>query len=205
VPGPDLQIVRQGLEAFYAVELLLRSGLCAAGGAGGLLQQIRPAHIAHEEEVPRENPHRLIGARGVSQQQGDVLRRVPRRVQHLDANVADHPVIALGHENDIGLMGEGVLPIGVAHVAEKEHGARSRSQLTPSAHIVGVNVGLCDVGDAQPLLLGGLEVLADVSVRVYDQRLSGLRAADQIGGLRQVVVVEVLQQHIRILSRVDAP
>src|SRR5262249_38913557 len=59
-------------------------------------------------------------------------------------------------------------------------------------------VRLGDRDDAQPLHLGGAQVGLDVAIRVDDDRLTRRRAAHHEAGLRQLVLVEPLQDHARL-------
>ena len=68
-------------------------------------------------------------------------------------------------------------------------------QLARATHEVGVNVRLADVRDAQVLLLGSGEVLADVAVGIDDDRLTRALAADQVARLGERRVVEALEVH----------
>jgi hypothetical protein len=53
-------------------------------------EQIRAGDIADEQRAAREQQGRFLTARAVGDQETNMLRRVPRRVQHLE----DHPPIS---------------------------------------------------------------------------------------------------------------
>jgi hypothetical protein len=60
--------------------------------------------------------------------------------------------VAIIDQHHIGIVGVGVFPVGVTHVAQVDGGAGGGSQFAAAADKVGVNVRLGDVGDAQPFL-----------------------------------------------------
>jgi hypothetical protein len=63
-----------------------------------------------------------------------------------------------------------------------------------------VDVRLGDGGDAQAVVGGEREVGVDVAARVDHDGLAGRLAADQVAGLGQVLVVDVLEEHVVLPS-----
>jgi hypothetical protein len=111
--------------------------LHGVGHLGGLLEQVGTSHVAHEHEVAREDAHRTGRRRLVGDHEREVLGRVPGRVQHVEADVADGNHIAVTQQRGAVLRGEGVLPIGTAFGREVQRApvaaASSRAPETKSA------------------------------------------------------------------------
>ena len=61
---------------------------------------------------------------------------------------------------------------------------------------IGVQVGEHDVRDPQPVLLGEGQVLLDVALRIDDRGDPGLLVADDVGGVRQTIQVELLENQL---------
>ena len=88
---PDLQVIGERRGALQRGEELARAGLHRAGHVRRLLEQVRPAHITHEEEVTRHHRDRL---------------RRDRRVGIAALQVGDHLVHRCGARRQI--MGDRV-------------------------------------------------------------------------------------------------
>ncbi len=61
-----------------------------------------------------------------------------------------------------------------------------------------MNVRLGHVRDAQSLLLGRLDILRRVTVRVDDDGLVRRQAADKVAGLGDRRLVELRQEHVQV-------
>ena len=122
--------------------------------------------------MPTRRRARAIPA---SDQEGEVLRRVPRRMEHVDADVADADAIAVFQ---LARMLELILPVLIALIRKTKTGARPVRQLARPRNIVRVNVGFGDVRDPQPLLCGGPDVVVDIPISVDDDGFVGLLAAN---------------------------
>ncbi len=118
VSRPELQVVGHTLEALDRRVELSRRLLHRSLDPRGSLQQVGPTHIADEDEITRKHPDRTVRGGGVGDHEADVLRRVSRRVQNLDAHVADHEGITVV-EQDRPLFGsELVFPVRAALVGQ---------------------------------------------------------------------------------------
>ena len=69
---------------------------------------------------------------------------------------------------------------------------------------IGVQVGEHDVRDPQVVLAGEGQVLLDVALRIDDDRHAGGLVADDVGGVRETVQVELLEDHRCVSEPVNA-
>ncbi len=201
VARPELQPVRVLAEALQQPEERARAVLHGVGEARRALQQIRPPHVADEDEVAREGPHGPVGASGVGDDEGEVLRCVAGRRDHVDAHVAHHERVAVPHEDGVNALRavvvgrEPVLPVGVPLVREVEGGPRPVGELARAGHEVRVDVRLRHVRDAEPLVGRRAHVLLHVAVGVHHQGLASGRTPHQVARLGEAVVVEAPEKH----------
>ncbi len=192
---PDLQEVGKLAEALERAEELPRAELHGAGHVRGALEQVGAAHVAHEEEVAGQRAHRLIGARHVGDQKGEMFRRMSWRVHDGDLHLPHPEGRALAQQRSTRLRRVGVAPVGSPHAGEMEAGTGAVRQLPRAGHEIRVDVRLGHVGDAESLRVGNLKVLIDVPVGIDDQRFAAGGAAHQVAGLGELVVVEVSKEH----------
>ena len=80
--GQDFQIIGEFLQPLDTREELARAGLRLAGQFGS-------ADVADHQRVPGQQKPRVGSAGLVRDQQGNVLRRVPRSMQHPGLYVAE--------------------------------------------------------------------------------------------------------------------
>ena len=59
-------------------------------------------------------------------------------------------------------------------------------------------LGRCD--DAQVVGFGEIDVAVNITLRVDDDRLARFLATDEVGGLRELVVVNHAHEHGRLLG-----
>ncbi len=78
--GPDLDVLREPAELRETREHLLRAGDLGVEDTRGLLEEVGPPDIAHEDEVAGEDHHGLGPRREVVEHERDVLGRVARGV-----------------------------------------------------------------------------------------------------------------------------
>lgn len=111
-------------------------------------------------------------------QQADVLGRVARSVQHLDADL----------ELELLAVVEG--PAGIAELslrrAQQLHVA-SRRHLGQAREVVIVAVGVGGEAHPQALHASGLEVAIDVSTGIEQQGFARLLRADQVRGVAEAL------------------
>ena len=112
----------------------------------------------------------------------------PGGVHDLQHHVPERDALAVGQRPD----GE----VGRRRRAVADPGAGGLGQLQVSGDEVGVEVGVDDSDDAQPVLAGLLQVHLDVAARVDHHRLPGAGVPDQVGGLGQAVEVVLREVHV---------
>ena len=129
-------------------------------------EQIRPPDRTNEERVAGQDPNRRGG---FAHDDRDVLRRVSRRVQEREDDVADAQLLPM------------------RHFLRRKRRVRSRAdngdgaaggKLPRPGDEVGVGVGLNRVGELQAPLAGEGRVRVDVPPGIDNHRLAGAIAAD---------------------------
>jgi hypothetical protein len=116
----------------------------------------------------------------------------------LEPDVADPEHVTVADQRRLVLRGEAVLPVGAALGAEVERRAGGVRELARARDVVGMDVRLRHVRDAELLGGGRREVGFDVAVGVDDDRLAGGGAADEVGRLREPLIVESLEEHVTV-------
>ena len=180
---PDLRVERP------------RAGLHGAFHVRRALEQVRPADVADEDEVPRGGGDRLGRMRLIRHEKRQMLGRMARRVHHVERHVADLDPIAMLHQRRLLIAGKPVLPARVALVGEKQRRAGFRPQFAAARQKVGVNVRLSYVRHPRVLSARRVDVLIDVAIRIDDDRFTGDAATDQIAGLGEFRLEEPLDEH----------
>ena len=107
-----------------------------------------------------------------------MLRCVAGGVQDIYFDVANHPAIAILNQHHICLMGILIFPVGIAHIAQVDGRAGRSGQFTTATDKVGMNVGLGDVGNAQPLFGRCFQIGRNIPFRVHYQRFASFGATD---------------------------
>ena len=108
-----------------------------------------------------------------------------RRLQRAQHDVADAQLVAVAHR--------AMRELGIRRRAKHDLRAGALRQLAMPADEVGVQVRLDDVADAQAALVGRVDVLLDVALRIDDRRLAV--RTDQVRGMRQAAEVELVEMH----------
>ncbi len=132
----------------------------------------------------------LFAAAGVRDEEGHVLGPVSRRRERGDPNLPERDDIAVV-ERLVGVLDA---RLG-GHV---NRGAGRLDQPTVAGDVVGVVVGLEDVANREAVLLGQLEVVGDVPLRIDHRRLSVRR--HDIGGAAEIVVEHLAEEHAAMVS-----
>lgn len=116
---------------------------------------------------------------------------MPRRVQHFEAEFADLEGVPIAE----AYMVEGILPVGPSLLRQVELGSREGGQFAGTGEEVGMDMRFHDMGDLHPVLPGYLPVGVDIPLRVDDGGHPGLLAANEVRGLGQRAVVDMLEVH----------
>ncbi len=128
---------------------------------------------------------------------GGMSRRMQRR--HLD--IADMEAIPLPEQCKIvaapcGLPVEpAVLPLLVTFGREVELRLGALGELAGAGEEVRVNVCLGHCRNAQSLAPGNLQIAIDIPLGIDHQSLARTLAADQVGGLRELLVIYHSKEH----------
>ena len=190
--GEDLHVVGQGEEvAAQALEQLPCSGEAGVDPAGGLVQEVRAAQVADEDEVAGEEVARLVGERAVGDQEGEVLGGVAGGVSRLDDDVAQGDGVTV--VQPFGF--EPVLPVVAALGRDVGGGPGRGRQFAGAGEVVGVDVGLGHGDDPHAVTCGQVEIGTQVTAGIDDDRLALRLASDEVTRLRQVLVVDALEKH----------
>jgi hypothetical protein len=166
-----------------------------ASDARGALEQVGPSDVADEDEIAGDGGERLGCRLRVGDQKRDVLRGVSGRMHHIDAHAADRERIAVLKQHGVGGLGERIAPVRTAFVGQQQRGTGFGGELATARQVVGVDVGLRDVRDANALFSGGAKVLIDVAIGVDHHGVAGVHRADEITRLGELGVVEASNQH----------
>ena len=187
-PGPvggiHLDAVRQDQEPRGEALVQARRRVLAA--------EVRPADIADEQRVPGQHEPRLVAPGRVGHEKADAVGRVPRRVDDLERDRSHAQLLAV---LDRG-VGEGRLGRGMDVDARPGLGGEG----LVARDVVGVQVGLDDVGDCEALLSAQSQVLVDpVPPGIDHHGLAGATTADQVRETAGLLVEHLLKDHGRNL------
>src|SRR6185503_236411 len=195
---PELQPVRATLcEAAQRLEEQLGAGPHASFGTGNLLEQVRPANVADENEIAGQRADLLSGLQRVGDEEGEMLRRMPRSMHRFDADMTDGKRVPVLQERCACFARELVLPVLTDLSGQQQLRSGESREFARPRQVVGVNVGFRDVRDAQASRACRGNVLGDVPVGIDNQRFAGLLAANEVAGLSKPLMEEALQEHLR--------
>ena len=159
-----------------------------------LASKVRATDIADEERIAREHEPWLATAGEIRHEDRDAVRRVPRRVEDLEADRPDGQLVSVLDRR----IGVGRLRCGV----DTDAGAALGRQGLGTGHVVGVHVGLDDLCDRQPLAARQRHVIVhSVPTGIDYQRPSDLPATDQIGEAARFLVDHLLEDHDEIFPQ----
>jgi hypothetical protein len=150
-------------------------------------QQVRAADIADEEEVAGQQEPGFRAACMVYHRQAHMLRRVTGRMDGPQGHCPNGHLIAIVH----GL----VLKCGAGLGGQVDSGAGAGGQFAIAGDVIGVEVGVKDVRDPQPIGLGDLEIAVHIALRVHHGTHARLAATDQIGNAAQALKEELPEDH----------
>jgi hypothetical protein len=179
----DLDVIRQPEEGAVetVVELLRLRDLDA------LAEQVRPPHAPREERVAGEHEPGLLGARPVRDQERGAVRRVAGRVEHGDLDVAQLERLAVGHAD---------VRDDDRRRPVEEHGRPGEGREPARAgDVIRLDVGLEDVGDAQGLLRGRVDIGLDLMLWIHHSAGAHAPSAEEIAGAAGRGVEEMAEDH----------
>ena len=173
MPRVDLGLVRQPGEALQRAEEAL-------GALAGVDREVRPRGVADQQ--------RVAGQQVAVDEEAGVLGPVARRVHHLHGQRADGDLVAvlerLARVRDVG---QGV---------DRDRHVVFKREAPVAGDVVGVVVRLEHADDPHACPLGFGEQRLDPIGRVDGRRLAGSLVADQVGRAAEVVVHELLEDHV---------
>ncbi len=169
VEQAGIQIIRQATRRFFP-------------------HQVGPADVTHEERVTGHDHPRLRCACRVADQQADTFRGVARCVTYVEPHVAQP---------------EGVAPLerlvgkaGAARLVQVDGRSGPFGQVGVARHVIGVQVGLDDVGDFQTPRGRGIEIHLHIPIRI-DHRCHALAlTTNQIRRTTQPIDEKLLRIHV---------
>src|SRR5262245_55150987 len=126
------------------------------------------------------------------------------RVQCFDLDVTDLELAAFVQESGLRRTSPGVFPVSVAGIGEVWLGPGTLGQLAHTREKIGVDVSLGHRDNLEPGPVRRLDVLLYVAVGINDQSLTGLPASDEIAHLRELLLIEPLEDHGKRISPVTA-
>jgi hypothetical protein len=125
-----------------------------------------------------------------------MLRRMPRCMNRLDTNPANHEPIAMFKKMGVeSPRRPTVSPIRPAHRGEIEVNVTIVGELLRPTDEVCMDMRLCDCADAQPIFPRKFSISIDVAFGVNDQSGLGLLAANQIGVLSKLRIKDLPEEH----------
>jgi hypothetical protein len=142
-------------------------------------KKVRTTHIADKDEIACDQRHRLVcPASQISNQIAQVLWRMAGRVNHLDADLANHELIAVLEKMCVRSPSRPpVSPIRSTRAGKVKMNVRVLRELPRSANKVCVDMGLRDRANTKPIGLGESSISVDVAFGINYQRLLRLLAA----------------------------
>ena len=189
----DLDVVwkREETTAEARVQLLREPALLSR------TEKIRSANAAGEQRVAGKDESWLRRARAIRDEEADAIRRVPGRMQHLDADVPQVMLLSVVQR----VMAK---RNGRRGVVEDRRPCRLR-QPPRTGHVIGLHVRLEDVGDAHRLFGGGCEVRLDLRLWIHHSTRGGACSAEDIAGAPGRRREEGAEDHGDLLRRERSP
>jgi hypothetical protein len=177
----DLHSIREGQKALSNRVEELSSPFTRLYG------EVRPAHIAHEESIAREEEPGLLGARCIGDGEGDMLRAVARGMDYAQSDMT--------YVENVPIFELTVWVVYSCALVNADLGP-GKGELTVARHMVSMVVGLNNVPDTHPFTLGQLQVGTHVPLGIDYQALARAGIAHQIGSTAQVVTDELFEEHL---------
>jgi len=111
VSRPQQQAIGLGAEALERRKQLASARFHGPTHAGCPLQQIGTANVPGKDEIAGESSHRLRRGGLGGEQEGQVFRRMPGRMLHVQANITGANAVSVTETLHSRLLRKGVLPI----------------------------------------------------------------------------------------------
>jgi hypothetical protein len=179
VAGPELDVIGELEQAAARAEETV-------GALVRIDREVGPADRADEERVTGQHEPGIVAAAAVGDDEREVLGPVARRRERADQNVA---------ELELGSVGERLVPVlraGLVRDVEGRPGGLSEAAV--AGDVVGVVVRLEHVREAEVVLVGELEVVLDLPLRVDDGCLAPVR--DHVRGAGEILVQHLAEEHL---------
>src|SRR5262249_24243769 len=186
--GENLEVIRQGQD--LSVQALVKRGGELRFRAGP--DEVGAADPAGEERVAGQDQPGLRGSGLVRDQDRDAVRRVPRRVQDRERDVAQIDPLAV--------LDVDVWELDRPRPMQDHRGAGRLRETARARQVVGLHVGLEDVRDPHRLLSGGLEIGLDVELWIHHSAGGSPPSAEQVAGAAGLRRQEMTKDHGALLS-----
>lgn len=124
-----------------------------------------------------------------------MLWSMTRRMSNLQTNLTHTDRGAIAKHIRAAERLIGIHPVAGSLSREVKDCARSIGQGTRSRHKVGVDVGLGNLDDPDPIGSSSANVLRSVRIGVYDDRFARRFARDHVARLGQILVVKSSEKH----------
>jgi hypothetical protein len=161
------------------------------GGHANGRQEVGAADVADQERVPGEHrvrPARV--ARQVDDDDRDAFRRVPGRLEDLQADIAELQRVAVLERMEV--------VVRLRASTEVDGRPHALLQFQMAGHEVRVEMGQDDVLDREAIPRRVVDVPVDVTTRVDDDGRACPLVADQVRRLRQTAEVVLREDHLAI-------
>jgi hypothetical protein len=154
-------------------------------GAHAAAEEVRPADVADEHRVARQDRDGPVRGGVVRHDERDGLGRMPRRLEEAQRDLA--------HRDRVAVVDGDVRELRLRGGAEVDLRAGALGELAVARDEVGVQVCLDDVPDRQPLRPRLIYIDVHVPAGVDHGRLAV--RADHVGRLREAAQVELVEVH----------
>jgi hypothetical protein len=171
----------QQLAVHAVVELLGEPKL----GAGA--EEVGAADAPREERVAGEHEPRLRGATAVRHEDRQAVGRVAGGMQERHADVP-HLVLLVVLDGDVRKLDR-------RRAVHEDGGTGGGGQPARARDVVGLHVGLDDVGHPHGLLARGLQVRLDLELWIHHSARSGAASPEQIAGAAGLGGEELTEDH----------
>ena len=173
-------MIGQGLEPLHAVEKGARAIL-------RVRRKLGAAEVTDHKGVTSQNKPGILGSRSVRDEQRNVFRRVPRRMQDGNRDVAEFEDVTVPNAVE-----------WVSYVRTREQhvfGTSCFCRCAPDGNVIGMQVSVDDVPDLHSGLIGCVQIGLDVAKRINDRAYRFSAASKEIGCCDGFAVKELSKDH----------